>query len=176
MSDPRKYSLWLAPRGEAGHRLQQLVADLAHQYGGPVFVPHLTLVADVQADDAGLPALRDKLTELAQRVSPFTVTLTGYGSTDEEFRCLYLAAAGTNELTAAYRTASEFFPQVYEEHFWNLPHVSVLYGIMPQTSKNDIIVAHPMAPLSFTVAALDLYLTEGPADKWQREAVFALAG
>lgn len=161
-----KYSLWIVPRGEAGESLQNLVNKLAIDNEAPVFVPHLTLVANIFADNTTLEREKYKVTQLAREVGQFTIRLTHYGYLDEEFRCLYLLAEQQSTI-AVYEAAQSIFPQVADEHFAGMPHLSVLYGKYPEKIKQEIIKANPINPVEFTVTALDLYLTNDPIKSWQ---------
>ena len=44
------YHLWLVPEGNALHRLQGIVDRLAEAYDGPVFTPHVTLLAGLAGE------------------------------------------------------------------------------------------------------------------------------
>ena len=169
-----KYSLWIAPEGEVGGVLTALIQDLAAVNDTPCFIPHITLVANIMAGKADLKEVMRRSTELASRQVPFEVTLTGYGFQDDEFRCLYLLAQG-NYLDELYQDAAGLFPQVADEHFADMPHVSVLYGDFDEATKNGIIKAHSITPLTFTVNAFCLYKTNNPVESWRKVRRFSLA-
>ena len=173
MSEPNRYSIWVAPKGETGNALQQLIEDLAAEYDAPEFVPHMTLVADIYPNESEVAALRERIASLAAKLTPFDITLTGYGYKDETFRCLYLLADAP-ELPALYNEVKELFPQVATEHFVTMPHISVLYGNLDEATKNGIIQAHPITPLTFAVNSIDLYRTNNPVESWQRIGTFPL--
>lgn len=163
---PDKYSLWIVPKGEPGQRLQELIDALAAEQDAPVFVPHLTLVADIRAESGGLAAMQQKVGKLARQIKPFSITLHGYGYLEEEFRCLFLLAQSIG-LAGAYRMAAQVFPQVDSEHFKKMPHASVLYGNYSEQTKQQIIARHPFDPASFAVSSLELYRTNDPISSWE---------
>jgi 2'-5' RNA ligase len=169
-----KYSLWIVPHGEAGEATQSLVNKLADENGTAHFVPHLTLVANIFAGASELEGLLGRTKRCAERLGPFLIKLTDYGYLDEEFRSLYLLAEGP-ELESAYESVSECFPQVSDEHFQAMPHMSVLYGNHPEKLKRQIIASNPLSPVEFTVKSIDLYLTNGPAEEWQLTQSFPLS-
>jgi 2'-5' RNA ligase len=168
-----KYSLWLVPKGEAGETIQALVDKLSGENDAPHFVPHLTLVANIYVDPAELEEVSGRIKRCAEQISPFTVSLTGYGYTEEEFRCLYLLAEG-EDLRAAYEVLSGQFPQVSDEHFQAMPHISVLYGKYSQDTKDKIIAENPLVTTEFTVNTFDLYLTNNPVENWRLSQSFPL--
>ena len=168
-----KYSLWIVPKGEAGKAIQALIDTLADENNSPRFVPHLTLVANIFADRTELEDVKRRIKQSAGQIRPFTVSLTGYGYMEEEFRSLYLLADGEG-LRVAYEALAAQFPKVSDEHFQAMPHISVLYGQFPQDLKNEIIAANPLAVTEFTVDAFDLYLTNNPVESWRLLQSFPL--
>jgi len=169
-----KYSLWIVPKGEVGEQSQALISRLAQEYGSPDFVPHMTLVANIFAGKDELDALKARVTALAEQVGKFTLTLSTFGYKDEEFRCLYLLTEAP-ELQSVYDKAAEQFPQVNDEHFRQMPHLSVLYGNFPAVTKKDIIAKNSsLLPIQFEVESFDLCLTNDPVEAWKQERVFPL--
>lgn len=173
MSEPLKYSLWIVPGGDAGKQVQTLINDLAAKHNAPAFVPHLTAVANILPGDTPMDEVHSQVAALAAQVQPFTVTLTGYGYKDEEFRCLYLLAEAP-EFAALYGAATELFPQVATEHFAGMPHISVLYGNFDEATKNGIIETHPITPITFTVTSLELWHTNNPVESWELTRSFPI--
>jgi 2'-5' RNA ligase len=169
-----KYSLWIVPRGEAGEIIQSLVNTLANENGAPQFVPHLTLVANIFADASELEDVTECVKQCAEELDPFTIKTTSYGYLAEEFRCLYLLAESP-QLQSVYGKMASQFPQVSEEHFQGMPHLSVLYGNYPEETKKQIIAANPIHPTEFVVDTFDLYLTNNSIKDWQAVHSFPLA-
>lgn len=67
MKTPDKYSLWLVPQGSEGEKLQNFVNTLAQKYNAPVFVPHLTLVANIFIpSEHAYDSLEDRVEKLAE--------------------------------------------------------------------------------------------------------------
>jgi len=169
-----KYSLWIVPKGKSLDVLQSLVSSLAIEYGSNSFTPHITLVAGLSASEAEYSGMTHRIQQLTVKLSNFTVALYGYGFMDEEHRCLYLHASGS-ELSAVYQTASELFPQVSQEHFRAMPHASVLYGKYTVEEKQRMITENPLPKFSFEADELSLYITNGPADNWKLAQTFPFA-
>lgn len=93
---------------------------------------------------------------------------------EEEFRCLYLLAAGEG-LQSAYMALATQFPQIRDQHFQAMPHMSVLYGNYLQATKDRIIDANPLIQTEFVVDSFDLYLTHNPIESWRLAHSFPLA-
>jgi 2'-5' RNA ligase len=174
MTDARnKYSLWLVPTGEAGRRLQGLVDELAESHDAPKFVPHLTLIANIYASTDELEVEKQKIQMLTQKIDSFTVNFTNYRYADEEFRSLFLLAQ-SEALDDVYQAVAEVFPQVANEHFRAMPHLSVLYGLFSPVTKQRIIETHSLPSIECTIESFDLYHTNDPVASWQLEQRFDL--
>lgn len=167
MTEKRKHSLWMTPSGDAGKQLQALVSKLARDYGAPDFTPHITLAGSIHVNEAELAEEKRKISELAGMIGKFSVTLTDYSYLEEAHRSLFLLT-NPHDLHAVYQKAATLFPQIESEHFAGMPHMSVLYGQFPEETKHTIIAAHPLQPITFDVASLDLYQTEGPENEWHQ--------
>jgi len=178
MDTQNKYSLWIVPQGETGQEIQQFVDTLAEKHHAPRFVPHLTLVANILLNsDEEYQQATAKAAELAASIKPFDIAFSDFGYTDEEFRCLFIKAKPSDELNTAYQTATSFFPQVADEHFRTMPHMSVLYGNYTAASKEAIIAdsqASKLAQAAFRVDSFDFYLTNSPTESWKLDQQFKL--
>ena len=160
--------MWLVPKGAVGKKLQALISKLAAELDRSAFVPHVTLVANIHANEAELEEVKRKIARLASSIKPFMVTLSEYGYKDEEYRSLYLHAVSP-ELDELYQKAAEYFPQVNDEHFRSMPHLSVLYGNFTSDQKEQIIFDNPVEVGEFKIDTLDLVLTDGAAPSWKLE-------
>lgn len=178
MEIPQKHSLWIVPKQTEGNDLQQFINTLANDFDAPNFVPHLTLVANIFTEtDADRIQALDNATKLTQSIQPFDITFDGFGYTSEEFRCLFLKVLPSTEIDNAYDIATQFFPQVRDEHFRSMPHLSVLYGDYLSERKDAIITTyreHEIANLTFRVQSFDLFLTNSPIESWELESEILL--
>jgi|GEM_PF-1732374 len=168
-----KYSLWIVPKGDTGEAIQKLIDKLADENHAPRFVPHITLVANIFASSVELEDVANRIKRCADQIGSFAIKLTGYGYMEEEFRSLYLLAEGEG-LLIAYQNLLAQFPQVSDEHFQTMPHMSVLYGKYHQDLKDEIIATNPLALTEFVVNDFDLYLTNNPVEDWQLSQSFRL--
>lgn len=155
----------MRPKGAEAEHLQALIQKLANQHSSPVFKPHVTLVGNIYSTDADIGTQKRKVEELASEVGKFTISMTGYGFMDEEYRCLYLLASSPR-LSKVFERASIQFPQVNDEHFSKMPHLSLLYGHYSVDEKREIIASNPLLPVTFEIGSLDLFATSGSANDW----------
>ena len=150
------YAIWLMPTGEAYTRLSGLIGDLGTQYGGPIFEPHITLLAGL----SGTPELMgDKMVQLANSFPRFSVHLTAPGYQDFYFRCLYMQVELSSELEHLYSEAQRIFDHSESQPF--MPHVSLLYGTFPSDAKKGMALELPQdVPKTFEITALHVLQTE----------------
>ncbi len=125
-----KYSLWITPDGQSAQPINKLVARVEAELLAASFLPHLTIAAYLPASKAEFSDLKETAGTLAKSLEAFTITTGNFGFKDEEFRSLYLKVSSP-ELDSVYEAATVSFPQVANEPFRALPHISVLYGSHP---------------------------------------------
>ena len=155
------YHLWLAPGGEALHRLQDVVDGLAESYGGPVFAPHVTLLSGLDADEA---SLIETNRSLAARLDPFQLTLTTPEAGTTFFQCIYMRAAEDPSLSQTRQAAGEAFALPAGDY---MPHLSLYYGDASPERRAAILAAVPaQATCSFLVKSIQLIRadSERPVD------------
>lgn len=176
--DPRSdatvgYHLFFEPRGAAALELSLLIRNLAAAYGGPVFPPHVTLLAGIPAGDEA--ALAEQTARLAHGMRPFTLSFDGFGIEDAYFRALYLTVRERDEMDALHREASARFSLEPSPAY--RAHLSLLYGTYPREAKEQTrdALTLPTAQ-AVTVSSVHLYRTEGGAAAWKRVREFPFGG
>ncbi len=174
MIDPRNnetegYHLFFEPGGEVGEMLTRTVEALAGEYGGPIFAPHLTLLATIPEDEEELLAQKAQL--LADKLSPFTLTLNGFGAEETYFRTLYMTVQNAEEVAECHQMARSVF--CGEDASVYMPHVSLLYGLYDTERKQESIASLQfLSPVSFEVSSFTLWHTPGATDVWKRIGEF----
>ena len=158
------FHLWLVPTGAAYDRLAGVISDLSTRHHGPAFEPHLTLLGRLDGDQGSLV---DRTRRLAHALQPFEVRLEEPSYEAHYFRCLFLPAEPSPLILEAHRKAMQIFDRQPARAFD--PHVSLLYGIFPETVKQEIIkTLPPDLPSAFLASRLQLIRAEStnPQD-WQ---------
>ena len=146
------FHLWLVPTGTVYDRLANVIADLSARYDGPRFDPHLTLLGRLEGEQESLVALTK---QLAGALQPFEVQLKEPGYEPNYFRCLFLLAESSPPILDAHRQATRMFDVQSTSAFD--PHVSLLYGLFPESLKQEIITTLPPdLPGNFPVSRLQL--------------------
>lgn len=161
------FSLWIVPEGEVRRRLAALIAELARRFGGPVFDPHVTLLAGLPGPAASVIARAEDVMRVS---NTFPVRFIGPELGDCYFRSLYLRVAPSPELLALHGAARDAFGRTEEPPFF--PHLSVLYGAPPLPAEMDEV--RPAVPDGFEARTVDLCSTEGEVERWHRVRRFRL--
>lgn len=128
----KDYSLWLVPEGEKREFYQGLIEDLGRKHKGPVFVPHITVLGNIQMTEEELLSRARQLTQL---LHPLSVTLNEVSTGDVFYRCVFAKAEKTQSLIELYNRACQAF-DIMPADF--MPHLSLLYGDYDMSLKKKI--------------------------------------
>jgi 2'-5' RNA ligase len=172
MSTPRArgLSLWLMPEAQINQRLTELIARLAARHQTELFAPHLTLLSAVALPEALALAAAGRA---AAEIAPLVVTPAGIQAREEHFRCLFVCAREDAALSSAHAAAARAFGRPPDPDF--LPHLSLVYGMLPAEEKQALareVGEAPCAP--FEARRLHLWRTEGPVVAWRELGAFDL--
>ena len=167
------YHLFLEPTGDVAAELARIIATLAREYNGPVFVPHITVAARILAGD-GEENLAAKTEILAKECSPFSLTLGDVGMENAFFLALYMQIQKTDALETLHARANELFSLSDVSPY--VPHVSLLYGNFSQAEKELVPTFSLLKGCSFLVDRVYLYRTEGETKDWRKVREFPFSG
>ncbi len=173
MTEP--FSLWLVPSENHNKHLQDAINRLSQEYSTPLLEPHVTLYGRIVGEKA---EMLEKTRELAGRISQLSIQFTGFYQSNQFFRSLFMGVKHTSELDDAYRTAQfifeSFLPSGYRGREF-IPHLSLMYGNIPEEQKKRIIQSLDSFLLdSFFVNRISLYsLGEEPAS-WTKVQDFLM--
>jgi 2'-5' RNA ligase len=161
------FSLWIVPQGEARRRLAALIAELARRFGGPVFDPHVTLLAGLPGPAANVIARAE---DVMRGAKTFPIRFAGPEKGDGYFRCLYVRVEPSPPLLALHAAARDAFGRTEEPPFF--PHLSLMYGAPPPPVVIEEV--RLAVPDGFEARTVDLYSTEGEVECWRRVRRFRL--
>jgi 2'-5' RNA ligase len=165
-------SLWLMPDGEVGERLGAWIDRLADRFRTERFPPHVTLLSGLSGDEADL-AGRTRVA--AATLAPVPVHLDTVDGREEHFRCLFVRAAEPAPIAAAHARLAGAFGRAADPAF--LPHLSLVYGRLPEEKKRDLVhEAGSDLDERFEAHTLHLWTTAGPVLSWRELAVFRIGG
>jgi len=164
--------LWLLPPAPIQDRFASLIERLGRRFGTPQFIPHLTLVGSLHGSRDEIVR---KTTALAATLAPVPIRLAGCGWTDQHYRCFFMHAERGPELLAAHETACTKLGEQVESDF--MPHLSLIYGTLPQEQKNQIVqTIGADFDIAFHADRIGLCHPDGTPEQWQLLHTFALTG
>ncbi len=124
-------SIWLLPSLADAAFFDSLIGDLAGRFGSPVFLSHLTLAGDLtEAPDKYLGVLDS----LAKSCRCFTQPIADIEMTDAYFRSFYARFARSADLDTLKQIC---VASVGGSLSGFMPHVSLLYGSVPEPGKSE---------------------------------------
>ncbi|MEO6536480.1 MAG: 2'-5' RNA ligase family protein [Candidatus Paceibacterota bacterium] len=179
MIDPQSnkttgFHLFFEPEGILKDELAQIIRNLDAEYDGPVFTPHVTLLACIVPEvPDSVEGIIEKTEVLVKELHPFTLTLGTCAAQDAYYKALYIEIQEQKEMKALHARASEIFSMTDESPYG--AHLSLLYGNYPEEQKQKTIESL-ILPVehSFVVNHLYLYKTEGEVQDWELIKKFSI--
>ncbi len=172
MTRSKGYSIWLMPFGEIASELSEVIGQLSHRYGTPVFPPHVTLIGSLIGDEKELSSQTQQLTA---RIRAFEIALTTIDYLDEYFQCLFIRAVETPALVEANQAARIILHREQDAAF--MPHLSLMYGNFNVETKKRVVASLGREfSISFPVSSIHLFSTSGEPKDWYRVQEFELQG
>jgi 2'-5' RNA ligase len=123
---------WLTPAEPAHRYFTTVISELAAQFDGPVFEPHVTVYVTKAKDG--------KATESLQRAlangSPYRLSVSGIAYSGKFTKTVFVQFRPNRKLTAL----SENLRSVSNSHreYRLEPHLSLIYQAMPDEAKAEI--------------------------------------
>lgn len=127
------YTLWLIPKGESYDKFAGLIKKLANEYGGPIFVPHVTLLGDIKLTES---EMIKRTSQLVKSQKAYSISLGKIAYEDYFFRTLIVLAEVIEQLQNLHDLAKKIFEMNIPPY---MPHLSILYGEYPAEIKEKII-------------------------------------
>lgn len=159
-----RYHLWLKPSGTVRDALAQTIRELALEFGGPIFEPHVTLLGNlIGTEDEHIQRTRTA----AANLCPIKIILSKPACGAQYFQCVFMRAEPTPPLMNTNALVKQIFGKNGEPY---MPHLSLLYGLYPESQKMAIIHKLPLnVKTTFEATAFFLIRTESDDPKDWRE-------
>lgn len=127
----RGLSLWLVPEPRACAVLQARILSLAARYGGPRFLPHVTVFAGrFERDEDLLAVVRE-----AADGEALELTVRGVETGAAFYRSVFVALAGTPRLQAL---SDRVGARAATSDFELDPHLSLFYGALSPARRAEV--------------------------------------
>jgi hypothetical protein len=172
--DVAPYALWLLPPPPVAAEAQGWIDAQAVEFGGPAFLPHITLWGRV---DLAAGEARRRAAELAGEMCPLALGAAGLGFRDLYYQALFVPLAVTGPLWRAYQRAAQIFAGVAEPPPF-LPHLSLAYTEATAAERlrgaARRVTAGSLPDVSFTVTELALIHAAGGPGDWREVTRYSL--
>jgi 2'-5' RNA ligase len=120
----KQYFLAFSGDPKIDSKLFALIKELSASYGGPVFMPHLTILSSVRGEEK---EIHIKTKELAGSINPIKAELGEISYSTTHFQNIFVRVKANPEIMNAHLLAREIFGLVDKNAFY-MPHISLLYG------------------------------------------------
>ena len=158
---PKAYSIWLIPNGEKYILLKNTIIDLSHIFNGIKFIPHVTVVSNL---DYSEQFLSKKVENIARKVKPFNIEFNTIDYLDEFFQSFFISVKINNDLAYIRKVAKSFFPKMTGKYN---PHLSLAYGNIESKIKNSLKSKIHCPIKSFKATELYLAYNDEVNFKWK---------
>ena len=174
------HSLWMCPSGNASQAYSDIISDMAKELGTFQFTPHITLVAAMLT---GEQDVLERSRQLASQLAPYQFEFQEVSSRDAYFQCVYAKMKLTPEVVAANALARQVFTERQSDPPY-MPHLSMVYGDLPTTTKEDVVIPKLSSDLSrrssetqiLPVDSIQVWSTQGDVKEWYLVEKIPLTG
>jgi hypothetical protein len=115
------YSIWITASGKNQKILEKLVSELAKDYGGPLFEPHMTLLGPINQSKK---EVIKKTKKLAKTHASFELEIGEIDYSTTYFQCVF-ARVKTNQHLIELRMKAQ---EIFNIDSFFMPHISLFYG------------------------------------------------
>jgi 2'-5' RNA ligase len=128
------FSVWLTPEEKDKEYLDKIIRELASVYSSPVFIPHLTLLPDVETE---LEKLKTSVEKTFQDIKSFKIKTERANQSEAFFKTVFVEFE-LNE------TLKNLFIEFSVNKFGRdisvfKPHISLMYKTMPKEEKLKVV-------------------------------------
>ncbi|KAK9800912.1 hypothetical protein WJX73_010260 [Symbiochloris irregularis] len=130
------FSLWVQPKGEARHHLEQEIKHLAQSHGGPCFEAHVTILVFEARDE---PEALQVLASVAQNSRPYHIRFQEVSHGSSYYQCIYLLCKQEQATMSINTIAREHCSRPIAQNSGYMPHLSLLYSDADEQARSRIV-------------------------------------
>ena len=158
------YALWLMPAIKQRIKLAHLIQALSDEHGGPLFDPHITLLADIEGDEN---RLIDQTRRLASQMTQFSVRVRSLDYLHEYYKSFFIRIEGSDLIDLARSKAQVLFAHKKTSSDF-MPHLSLIYGYQMDNIKELIKeMVQSEIETELLVDGCQLMAASGPPENWR---------
>ncbi|GAA0524364.1 2'-5' RNA ligase family protein [Chitinophaga japonensis] len=170
------YFIALLPTAEAGKEIIRLKQEFAERYGARYalkVLPHITLQVPFTADPLLERAITAELTEFAASLSPFEVSLNGFGTYPyKEQKILYIQVEKEPAIMDTHRKLMSFlrkefgFSNMLARDIFN-PHITVAFRDLTPEQFEAAWPEYEHRPFRISFKVNNLYFLRHNGTSWE---------
>ena len=127
-------SIWLCPDYKDELYLQNIINHLSDIHNSESFLPHCTLVSGIKLNRSELATILDKSID---NIDPIIVESKRISYTKILWKTVFIELLGSKDLISLQKN---IFKQIKSDIKYKFePHISLIYKIMPEYIKKEII-------------------------------------
>lgn len=117
-----KYSIWVIPPEPVTNTLTDIVKKLAHDFDGPIFEPHMTILGNI---DLELPRIIEVIKPVSESLTQLELSFGPVSFSTTYFQNVLIRINSTTKLMQLNMDLKQAL-NVNNDVF--MPHISLLYG------------------------------------------------
>jgi len=158
------YALWLMPYIKHRIKLARLINELSDEHGGPSFIPHITLLGNIEGDEK---MLINQTFKLASQLKPFTVQIRSLEYLSEYYKSFFIRIEGSDLIDLARSKAQVLFAHKKTSSDF-MPHLSLIYGYQMDNIQELIKeMVQSEIETELLVDGCQLMAASGPPENWR---------
>lgn len=167
-----QYSIWIIPPEPVYTQLKSIIDELAKNYNGPTFEPHMTVLGNIDKD---LSQIERFGKELAESFDTLQLSLGPVSFSTTYFQSVFVRVNSTAQLMQLNIDAKKLFNM---ENSVFMPHISLLYGDHDMTTREEATSKVQIPQASFVVNKFTITPATSDPKEWEHSTTipFALKG
>lgn len=162
-----KYSIWVIPPNPLKNQLTKKIEQLAYEFKGPTFEPHMTILGNI---DMELSQLKTKVKLIAHTTPVLKLSLGPISFSTTYFQNVLVRVNSTAELMQLNLDLKNAF-KLPNDVF--MPHISLLYGDHDMEIRKKATLSIDPIQSSFDVTELIITPSTPDPSEWVHAATLS---
>ena len=162
-----QYSIWIIPPEPIYSQLKNIIDQLARDYNGPTFEPHMTLLGNIDKD---LSEIESKARKLATNIDKLELSLGPISFSTTYFQSVFVRVNSTAKLMQLNLEAKKLFGM---DNNVFMPHISLLYGDHSMTAREEAASKVQLPQSSFVVNEFIITPATSDPSEWKHYATIS---
>ncbi len=159
------YTIWVIPPEELENKLKKVIEQLAGEFNGLKFEPHMTLLGDIEGD---LFEIKEKVKTLVSGIDKLELSLGSVSFSTTYFQSVFVRVNSTAKLMNLNLAAKKLLGV---ENNVFMPHISLLYGDHDMEIRQLAASKVKLPEVFFTVNELVIVPAKLNPAEWEHLAI-----